>query len=267
MQVLVIMGSPRKGNTCAAAQQIEKEMQTLGNYTFEYLMLGDRDLARCRGCYVCFARGEEHCPIRDDAPAIEAQMHAADGVIFATPVYGMNVSGLMKTFVDRFSYIFHRPRFFDKKAFLLTTTGAIGHREVLDYLDLVARVWGFEIAGRAALITPPLTLPERRIRENETIVREAARRFHEALTRQGRKSPSLRDVILFHGQRAAFIELGDVSPVDYAYWNEMGWFGKEARYFVDVPVNPLYHAVGGLFEWYLRRQVRKERAEARGLSG
>jgi multimeric flavodoxin WrbA len=48
-------------------------------------------------------------------------MHAADGVIFATPVYVMNVSALMKTFIDHFSYIYHRPRFFDKKALLLST--------------------------------------------------------------------------------------------------------------------------------------------------
>jgi multimeric flavodoxin WrbA len=31
----------------------------------------------------------------------------------------MNVSALMKDFIDRFSYIFHRPSFFDKKDLLL----------------------------------------------------------------------------------------------------------------------------------------------------
>lgn len=230
-------------------------------------MLKDADLAHCRGCYVCFAKGEEHCPIRDDAPAIERTMHEADAVIFATPVYGMNVSGLMKTFVGRFSHIFHRPPFFTKKAFLLTTTGAVGQKEVLEYLDLVAWVWGFEIAGRAALITPPLALPKERIRKNEKIVREAARTFHEALAQKMRRSPSLKDVLTFHGQRAAFFELGEESPVDYAYWKEVGWFEKRARYYPDVPVNPVYHGAGSLVEWYLRRQVKRERAGARDISG
>jgi len=41
---------------------------------------------------------------------------------------------LMKNFIDRFSYIFHRPRFFDKKALLLSTTGALGLKEIFDYL-------------------------------------------------------------------------------------------------------------------------------------
>jgi len=106
LKILVVMGSPRKGNTYRAAQKIEGVMQSLGDVSFEYVMLKDADLAQCRGCFLCLAKGEEHCPIRDDAPAVEQKMHEADGVIFATPVYGMNVSGLMKVFVDRFSYIF-----------------------------------------------------------------------------------------------------------------------------------------------------------------
>jgi multimeric flavodoxin WrbA len=59
---------------------------------------------------------------------------------FPSPLNGMNVSGLMKVFVDRFAYIFHRPRFFDKKAPLLATTGSIGTKKVLDYPGLVARI-------------------------------------------------------------------------------------------------------------------------------
>jgi multimeric flavodoxin WrbA len=79
-------------------------------------MLKDVDLSQCRGCFGCFVKGEDHCPCKDDA-SIEQKMHDADGIIFATPVYGMNISALMKTFIDRFSYIFHRPRFFTKKPF------------------------------------------------------------------------------------------------------------------------------------------------------
>ena len=57
-------------------------------------------------------------------------MHEADGVIFASPVYSINVSGVFKVFVNRFSYVFHRPLFFDKKALLLSITGAAGTKEV-----------------------------------------------------------------------------------------------------------------------------------------
>ncbi len=162
MKILVIMGSPRKGNTYQAAKKIEEFIRSKSNVEFEYFMLKDADLSQCRGCFVCFVKGEDHCPCKDNAFVIEQKMHSADGVIFATPVYGMNVSALMKTFVDRFSYIFHRPRFFDKKALLLSTTGALGNKEALDYLKLVASVWGFEVAYSVGLVTPPMQIPKKK---------------------------------------------------------------------------------------------------------
>ena len=106
MKILVIMGSPRKGNTYRAAKRIEDAMRSLGDVGFEYLMLGDVALAPCRGCMACLEWGEEHCPIRDDAPAVGRKLHDADGVIFASPVYGLAVTGQMKTFIDQFSYVF-----------------------------------------------------------------------------------------------------------------------------------------------------------------
>ncbi len=145
MKILVIMGSPRKGNTYKAVKKIEKFMQSLGDVEVEYLMLKDANLSQCRGCFVCTMEGEDHCPFKNESSAIEQKMHDADGVIFAAPVYGMNVPALMKTFIDHFSYIFHRPRFFDKKpllAPLLSITGALGFKEVFHYLKLVVSVWG-----------------------------------------------------------------------------------------------------------------------------
>ncbi|GLI46784.1 hypothetical protein MBOURGENBZM_15760 [Methanoculleus bourgensis] len=142
-------------------------------------------------------------------------MHNADGVIFATPVYGLAVTGLMKTFIDRFSYIFHRPRFFDKRALLLTTTGLLGEKDVLRYLDTVAGIWGFDVVSRVGIVTNPVTIPERQARRNDRRLDEAARSFFQALVEGRERRPGLRNVIIFHGQRAWFIELADHAR----YWS------------------------------------------------
>ena len=223
MKVLVIMGSPRKGNTFHAAEQIREILKSHGTLEFEYLWLRDENLGFCRGCFTCIAKGEENGPVKDSAPAVEQKLRDADGVIFASPVYGMNVSGHFKVFVDRFSYIFHRPRFFKKKALLLSTTGAIGNDEVLRYLRLVAQLWGFEVVGEAGLITPPGKIPEYRKQENTEICKKAGALFHAGLTSPARKSPSLRDVIVFHAQRRSFGELQEQAPFDYKYWKDQGW--------------------------------------------
>ena len=146
-------------------------------------------------------------------------MHSADGVIFATPVYGMNVSALMKTFIDRFSYIFHRPRFFDKKALLLSTTGALGLKEVLDYLKLVASIWGFEVSSCVGIVTPPGLISKKKEQENDKKLEKVAYVFYDSLQKE-RRPPGLKDVFVFRAQKASFGELGQSSPADYAYWKE-----------------------------------------------
>lgn len=62
------------------------------------------------------------------------------GSFMPFPYTWMHVFCLFKTLVNRFSFIFHQPRFFDKKALPLTTIGALGTKEVLWYLTLVVRI-------------------------------------------------------------------------------------------------------------------------------
>ncbi|MDD1718592.1 MAG: flavodoxin family protein [Methanoregulaceae archaeon] len=259
MKVLVVMGSPRKGNTWRAAEAIRETMQAGGDVEFEYLMLRDADLAQCTGCLQCFVKGEEHCPRKDDAPEIEAKLHSADGVIFASPVYGMNVTGLMKTFVDRLSYIFHRPRFFGKKALLLTTAGAIGQKDVLKYLDLVARIWGFEVVAKVGLVTQFDELPARTRELHKWQLAAAAIAFHQAILSGKESPPPVMDVIVFNAQRASFLGLEKESPADYKYWKEHGWFEPGRRYYSDARVSIFTHLVGRTVGWFSGRQVRKSK--------
>jgi multimeric flavodoxin WrbA len=188
-------------------------------------------------------------------------MKDADGVILASPVYGFQVSGLFKMFIDRHSYIFHRPRFFRQKALLLTTAGMGGMKDVLDYLDLVARIWGFDVAARVGILTSATMdpLPAHRKKENEEKLQKAAAAFLAALQRGTRSRPGFMDVMFFHVGRAGTADTEELSPADSTYWTDQGWLQKGRRYYVDVPVNPVYHSMGTLVEWFLRRRFRKDR--------
>ena len=90
---------------------------------FETIYLVDMDMHPCKGCRTCFDRGEDKCPLKDDIPAIKAKMDAADGVILASPVYMDDVSGLVKTWIDRLAYVSHRPAFGGKCAYPIATVG------------------------------------------------------------------------------------------------------------------------------------------------
>jgi hypothetical protein len=187
------------------------------------------------------------------------KMDEADGVIFASPVYTNNVSGLMKAFIDRISYNGHRPRFFGKKAFFISTTGMFGTKTVLKYMSFIAGgMWGFDVVGGVGVVTKNGPMPRDHIELNSKLLAKAARKYSRALLLNKARRPTLKDVIIFHAVRGAISQLEEVSPADYRYWQGKGWLSKDARYYTSAPVNPLYLAIGKLFGTLQRNKVKKE---------
>ena len=98
-KVLVISASPRRnGNSAALAEKFYKGAVEAGNDA-EFISLHDKTIGFCRGCLVC--QETERCVIRDDADAIREKMLRADVICFATPIYYYEMSGQMKTLLDR----------------------------------------------------------------------------------------------------------------------------------------------------------------------
>jgi multimeric flavodoxin WrbA len=97
-------------------------------------MLSELNLRDCTGCYLCIRIGEEKCPLKDDRDMIIEEMKNADGTIFATPTYARMISALMKKFVERTSYISHRPIFFGKYAMALAPCAGFGADLTCKYL-------------------------------------------------------------------------------------------------------------------------------------
>ncbi len=64
-------------------------------------------IERCWGCGACsmgLERGKDNgCVIKDDLQMIEEEIHQADAIILAAPVYVLQPTGQFKNFVDRFS--------------------------------------------------------------------------------------------------------------------------------------------------------------------
>lgn len=102
--VLIISTSPRKGsNSEMLAAEFGKGAQAAG-HTVEQISLADKDIRFCRGCFVC--QTTQRCVIRDDADWIEQKMEQADVLVFATPIYYYEMSGQMKTMLDRGNPLF-----------------------------------------------------------------------------------------------------------------------------------------------------------------
>lgn len=98
--VLIISTSLRTGsNSEILAHEFERGAKEAGN-NVEFVSLKDKNIQFCRGCLVCTSKGLA-CPLKDDMPSLIKKVHDADVLVFATPIYYYEMSGIMKTFIDR----------------------------------------------------------------------------------------------------------------------------------------------------------------------
>jgi hypothetical protein len=99
-KVLIISTSPRKGsNSDALADEFAKGAMDAGNEVEKVSLIG-KDIQFCRGCLAC--QKTKRCVIHDDADTIvQEKMLLADVLVFATPIYYYEMSGQMKTLLDR----------------------------------------------------------------------------------------------------------------------------------------------------------------------
>lgn len=103
-KVLIISTSPRKnGNSETLADAFLKGVIDGGN-TAEKISLYDKTISFCKGCLAC--QKTKRCVIHDDADTIAQKMLTADVLVFATPIYYYEMSGQMKTMLDRANPLF-----------------------------------------------------------------------------------------------------------------------------------------------------------------
>ena len=113
--VTAFVGSSRKrGLTSIVAREFLDNLESFGDVRGEIVFLSDYSIGVCRGCKSCFLKGEERCTLKDDRDVLIEKMMAADAVVFASPNYSFQVSGIVKVFLDRLGFVFHRPRFHGK---------------------------------------------------------------------------------------------------------------------------------------------------------
>lgn len=243
-KIIAFIGSDRQKGTYESVQRFEDQLQTLESVDFEYIQLKDLDLDFCHGCKLCFDKGENHCPIKDDRDLILQKIETADGIVFATPNYAFSVSARMKNLIDRLAFTFHRPRFFDKTCTNIVVQGVLGGSKISKYLTSTARNIGFNTSKGCVINTlEPLT--EKRYMAMDKAVVSCAKSFHKALNRPGLEVPSLIQLMLFRMTRTG-IHDSSVKLYDYIYFEEQGWYTSD--YYYQTSLGPVKRIMGKLFD-------------------
>lgn len=118
-KVLIISTSLRNNaNSEILAKEAERGAKDAG-HDVKFVSLKDKDIKFCKGCLACQKLGK--CVIDDDANEITADMKEADVIIWATPIYYYEMSGQMKTLIDRANSLFATGKKFSE-VYVITTS-------------------------------------------------------------------------------------------------------------------------------------------------
>ncbi len=148
MNILLISGSPRKGNTEFAINEIKKLLDD----DSEVILLREQHIKHCLGCLYCHDKPE--CSIKnDDIGQLLDKLKQAEVIVLGTPNYFENVSGLTKDFIDRLHPLYRDKSLKGKKfvQFMVGGGKIEGEHGTQRYLDLtmsgIVRHLGLNLVG------------------------------------------------------------------------------------------------------------------------
>ncbi len=238
MKVLALNGSPRMkaSSTYHIIKPLIEGMEAAGAET-EVIHIHKLNLEACIGCYTCWVKTPGECVYKDKdgmAAALESYA-AADLVIFGTPLYHFNMSGIMKTFIDR-TLPLHEPwlvphttvpgmtshpeRYPNQKKMLLVSAGGFPEFENFEALvytfKFFAKMENLEYVGE--ILRPGgETLSRHSLQGLFTSYCDIVRQAGEQIIRDGAISEETQAdlrVVLFPGGKQAFYDMAG------AHWTE-----------------------------------------------
>ena len=236
MEITIIYGSERKGSTYNCVNIVKDTILKQENVVFNEIWLPKELPEFCRGCFSCFSKGEDKCPHYDKVKPIVDKLISADGIILASPVYGLNLTAAMKNLIDHLCYmwIVHRPSplMFSKIGFVLSTTAGAGTKHANKTMERATSFLGIKRCFRYGIAVEAINWdeikPKKRIKMDKELTRKALS-FYRSILRRDKLSyrPFTRFFFLFMKSMIRGYEEGQA---DKEYWKNKGWLDKKSPF-------------------------------------
>ena len=243
IKIVAICGSPHRGNTYDILSLLK---QSKPEIDFRILMLSELDLKDCFGCYSCINNGEDTCPHKDDRDLIIGAIKDADGTIFASPTYSRTISALMKKFVERTSFMAHRPIFFGKHAMALATCAGFGADLTTKYLTENFTQYGFQFVSSVELMVARKT--ENETNRNRKKASKAYEKLINAIKAEEKIEPTFAQLVYFN----IFKSISEWNKLkgwaDYEFYKDK----KDYYYHIKIPFLKKQ-----LVKWIAGREINK----------
>lgn len=225
MKIIAINGSPHGewGSCSYLLKKMFEECERLGAQT-EVIRLIKRKINYCVGCGKCMSEGV--CPQKDDVAEIQDKMREADGIVFASPVYVLHITGLLKNFIDRCLPMGHRPSLHGKYCAAVSAYAGIGDIDmVADYMQNFLSGQGAYPVGKVCAYTLNIKVSQEDQEKAAQLGRDMIAAIQQKKQfdweKQALESKTFKELETFISERKDFVK------EDYKYWEEKGWMKKE----------------------------------------
>ena len=106
MKIIALNGSPRKkGNTATILQKVLDGAQAANNQVeAKMLHLYSYQYTGCKSCFACkLKNGKSYgkCALKDDITPLLEEATQADALVFGSPIYFSDLTGMMRCFLER----------------------------------------------------------------------------------------------------------------------------------------------------------------------
>ncbi len=107
-KIMIIDGGPRKNfNTASMLQKFAEGASSVSDQIeVKTVRLYDMDYKGCMSCMACKVKGKASnvCKYRDELTPVLEEIAEADGLVLGSPIYFGDVTGQMRTFLERLAF-------------------------------------------------------------------------------------------------------------------------------------------------------------------
>lgn len=226
--VTAIIGSPKERNsyTYDMVCKLMDEIDSTGvKYNKVLIPLSEYTVNPCKGCARCFLECRVCHRFDDDLKYIENQILMSDVVIFASPVYAHNVTGVMKNFIDRISYGLHVLRYAGKYGVTISVSDSNGNGFVDDYLNKILVYLGVKVIDKVSIQMVKGI--------DEDALTLCAKKIVDILQGNGGRKAFEYENMVFNVMKNALTNVkSHTETKETQYWTEHGYF--ECRNFEEL---------------------------------
>ena len=119
MSKVLIIGSSLRANSNSdiLAKKVAEGAKDAG-HDVEFISLKGKEIKFCIGCLSC--QKTKKCVLNDDVNEIREKVRLADTLVFVTPIYYYEMSGQLKTFLDRMNPLYSSDYHY-KRVYMVST--------------------------------------------------------------------------------------------------------------------------------------------------